>query len=183
MYFTRFYFQIDGENDEKDYYESLLNRCIRTAIEMSRRGIDSNDIIGICSSNHLNTCVPFVAATFLGAKVTPLASKLPMPDMIHLLKSTKPKIVFVDVPFLKVIIDAAEQASVATEIVSFGPTDIETSFSVFLSPKEDEKTFKPYEVESSKETALIYFSSGTTGLPKGICLSHHGVINGIQPLV
>lgn len=139
---------------------------------MEHKGITSSDIISTCSGHHLNAWIPFVAATFLGTKISPLDPKLSLSDTAYLLSQTKPKMVFVDTNSVKLVKDAAEQASLSTEIVVFGSTDTETPFSVFLEPQPNEEQFKPFEVKNDKETAIIFFSSGTTGFPKGICLSH-----------
>ncbi|KAF2892397.1 hypothetical protein ILUMI_13775 [Ignelater luminosus] len=49
----------------------------------------------------------------------------------------------------------------------------------FLVPTPEENTFIVYEVENPKETAVIVFNSGSTGLPKGACLSHYGLMGHI----
>ncbi|KAF2890250.1 hypothetical protein ILUMI_15923, partial [Ignelater luminosus] len=68
-----------------------------------------------------------------------------------------------------------KEAQLETEIVVFGLSTVHSEFADFFAPKENEN-FQPVEVENNKETALILFSSGTTGLPKGICLSHYCIM-------
>lgn len=58
----------------------------------------------------------------------------------------------------------------------FGETDKYTQFSTFLEPHEDEDKFVPIPVDSLNDTSVIVFSSGTTGLPKGIVLSHYALM-------
>ena len=40
-----------------------------------------------------------------------------------------------------------------------------------------QQDFKEPEIDPSKDVCIMPFSSGTTGLPKGVMLSHQGVVN------
>ncbi|KAF2887070.1 hypothetical protein ILUMI_19104, partial [Ignelater luminosus] len=164
--------QIDALTGEKDTFSSLLQRCIRTAITMRSKGVTSNDIVTLCTFNHLNSMVPFIATFFLSAKVASLDPTLSLTDTMHLLKQVTPKMIFVAPEALELIEKAIEEIPSDIEIVVFGETTKHTKFSNFLEPKQEENNFEPIPPKSLYDTAIIFFSSGTSGLPKGICISH-----------
>lgn len=45
-----------------------------------------------------------------------------------------------------------------------------------ISEETDEESFEATECDID-DTAVVFFSSGTTGLPKGVCASHYGLIS------
>ncbi|KAK4873030.1 hypothetical protein RN001_015059 [Aquatica leii] len=169
--------QIDGSTGEKDTYMSLLQRCVRAALKMRSLGVTTNDIVSTCTFNHLNSCVPYLATLFLGAKISNFDPTLSLPDTVHLMKQVTPKIIFVIPEALNLIENAVKGLNQQILIVVFGSSDKHTPFSDFLQSSLEESEFKPHKVESLKETALIFFSSGTSGLPKGICISHYGYMH------
>ncbi|KAF2891292.1 hypothetical protein ILUMI_14882, partial [Ignelater luminosus] len=168
--------QIDALSGEKDTFSSLLQRCIRTAITMRSKGITPDDTVTLCTFNHLNSVVPYISTFFIGAKVASLDPTLSLADTIHLLKQVTPKIIFVIPEALELIEKAKEEISSDTKIVVFGETQKHTKFSDFLQPKDGEDSFEPVAPKSLFDTAIIFFSSGTSGMPKGICVNHYGFL-------
>lgn len=80
---------------------------------------------------------------------------------------------------IDLIENALKKANLNTEIISFEDSLIYASFSDFLKPHDNENEFIAKRPKSSKDTALMFFSSGTTGQPKAICLSHFGFLSQI----
>lgn len=72
-----------------------------------------------------------------------------------------------------------QRAHVNAEVIVFaeGRKDNQqiTYFEEFLQKSDEESSFEPVIIEDVSETAIIFFSSGTTGLPKGICCSHQSI--------
>lgn len=168
--------QIDGKTGHKQTYATLMKRCINTALEMKSRGINTGDIISICSYNQLDSGVPFYAAQFLGVKVASLDPTISLDDTILLLKQVRPKMIFISDDAITLIETAAKKAGLMyLQIIVFGHNANRMSFEKFISPKDDENLFEPVKVYDRK-TAVIFFSSGTTGMPKGIELSHYSLL-------
>ncbi|KAF2897924.1 hypothetical protein ILUMI_08251 [Ignelater luminosus] len=174
--------QIDGLTGEVDTYDSVLQRSIRTAITMRSKGITREDIITVCSYNHLNTNIPIIASLFLGVKTASIDPNLALSDAKHLLNLVKPKMIFVSQDGIKLIEDTIREIGINPELVVFGETTKHTEFSEFLNEApEQEQEFIPVEIKNLKETFSIFFSSGTSGLAKGVCLSHLSLIPQFPP--
>lgn len=141
---------------------------------MKKLGIEKDDVVCVCThDDHLNSSVPLIASAFIGAIATCLEPDFSLADTTHLLKVVPPKIIFVVPEALKLIENAVEAASLSPTIVVFGDTNRHTEFSEFVKENPEENSFQPFVVEDIAATATICFSSGITGLPKGICLKHY----------
>ncbi|KAF2902427.1 hypothetical protein ILUMI_03757 [Ignelater luminosus] len=174
--------QIDGLTGEVDTYNSVFQRSIRTAITMRSKGITREDIITVCSYNHLNTNIPIIASLLLGVKTASIDPTLALSDAVHLLKQVKPKMIFVSENGIKLIEDAIREIGINPELVVFGKTTKHTEFSEFLNEApQEEESFAPVKTRDLKETFSIFFSSGTSGLAKGVCLNHKSLISQIPP--
>nr|CAH7742818.1 unnamed protein product [Callosobruchus chinensis] len=162
--------------DEEDTYENLLPRCIRVAMALKSRGLTKDDVVTICSTNHKDSSVPFIACLFLGIPVASLDPMLSALDTTHLLKEVTPKVLFVVPKSLELIDSCLIEADIEAEVIVFDETEDHTSFSDLLMPYEGESEFVPELVTDLYQTAVILFSSGTTGLPKGIMISHYALL-------
>nr|XP_023026911.1 luciferin 4-monooxygenase-like [Leptinotarsa decemlineata] len=175
--------QFITDNEGEQTYGELLKKSIRTALHLRDRGLNNNDVVMLCSNNHENSCIPFIASLFLGVPVASLDPALSIMDTSHLLKEVTPKIMFVVSHALEMIETSLLEADIETEIVIFGSSDKYTEFADFLQFHEDEEKFIPVYVSSLQETAVIFFSSGTTGIPKGIMINHYTLMGQTDNLI
>lgn len=110
---------------------------------------------------------------FIGAIPCSLDPTLSVFEFNKLIEQVKPKVIFTIPACLEVIEDARKNAGLDSEIVVFGESTSHTEFDSFMVAQEGENEFTPIIVENPKETCVIYFSSGTSGFPKGICINHY----------
>ncbi|KAK4873207.1 hypothetical protein RN001_015236 [Aquatica leii] len=164
--------QIDAVTGAKDSFESLLRRSIRTAVKMRAMNVTSHDIVATCSLNHLNSCVPSIATAFLGATAVSLDPNMSPADLQHLMGLIKPKLLFAAKDTAQILGKIIDKLSLDTQIVAF---DAFFSFIIDVS-KVEENNFRPTKIDDLGKDAMIQFSSGSTGLSKGIRLSHRSVL-------
>ncbi|XP_018571957.1 4-coumarate--CoA ligase-like 5 [Anoplophora glabripennis] len=162
--------EIDANTGQEETYESLLKKCARTSIILRNKGVQKGDIVVIYSKIQLYASVPMISCFFVGAVPTFLDDALTLPEVVNILKQINPKIILTTSEMLETIkeIITTEVIHVNTEILIFNEG--------FYEPQENEGEFQPIYVNDLKETATIPFSSGSTGFPKGICLSHYALL-------
>lgn len=87
---------------------------------------------------------------------------------------TKPKVAFVNEDVATTIARAAEGIKLDLKIVVFGQIPGFFNFESIIAEAqvEDVKNFKCTRIENPDQTAVVLSTSGTTGLPKGVALSH-----------
>lgn len=153
----------------------MLTRSINTSIEMRNRGIEPGDIISICAGNSMDNYIPFVAAQMTGAIVASFDPTISLVDTVHLMKQVEPKMIFVDQKSEMLIENAIRDAEIKCEMIVIGESNKYDMFSDFCSEKDNINEYEPHAVDDLKTTAVILFSSGTTGLSKGISINHYGI--------
>jgi 4-coumarate--CoA ligase len=171
--------QINGDTDESETYGSVKRRSTRLALALKRKGITCEDVIACCSYNSLDNTIPIIASTYLGAKIVNLDPTLSSRNTTHLLTLVSPRVIFVEEDSLGLIENSLKDAKINSEIVVFGKSSRYATFSDLVRPCADEDAFAPAKVDL-QDIGIMFFSSGTTGLPKAICHSHYSFLRLIE---
>ncbi|XP_046467327.2 luciferin 4-monooxygenase-like [Neodiprion pinetum] len=166
--------QIDGKTGEEYTFDQMRDRSVRCALWMKAHGLLPGDVVVVCDNQHLDVAMPCYAALYVGAIFNPLYVGMSKRDFCHMMKTTAPKMAFVNEELATTFAAAAEEINLDLKIIVFGRVSGFFEFERIINEQENEKV-ENYEctpVKSSGDTAVILCTSGTSGLPKGVALSH-----------
>ena len=145
----------------------LVEESQRRAIAMREAGIEERDLVVIARTQDLETIFLFWGALMIGA----------IPSVFHTVtEKISPELYFSDIPDL--ISRAGARAVFTTE--EFAPLLAEKVDCEVLGTerlRSAESGPLPERRPDPEETAVLQFSSGSTGVKKGIALSHNMILN------
>lgn len=160
-------------------------------------GLESTDAVGICSENRLEFTSVMLGTTMLGACLAPMNPAYTERELEHALTVTRPKIIFVSpataaacaavakrLPFVERLIVFDEAAAEkSTKTTGDGGAEQCDYYSEFVNnpavPAVRNGGAYICRAQNIAETVnVVLFSSGTTGLPKGVQLTQWNDIMG-----
>lgn len=154
-------------------YAQLDAAVNRTAWVLKRLGLEKGDRVGLMSPNTDQFVIVFYAILKLGAVVVPINPRLAPLELAYQLTDSGSKVLVFD-PQLELAVGKMSQQDVPTRhylatLPCNGFEDVAT-----LASNE---SAEPLDISVSEEdNAQILYTSGTTGLPKGVLLDHHAII-------
>ncbi|KAL6423477.1 hypothetical protein ACFW04_010216 [Cataglyphis niger] len=173
---------LDACTEQVVTYAELQDKIVRCALWLQKQGIKPNDVISVCTSNHLNSIVPCLAAIYINAIFNPWNENMDLKNTLHVIQLTTPKVIFCTEKSINVILRAIKESNSNYDptIVIFCDRNFDViSFSDILNTYSDGEvaTFQYIECNDMKKTMCILHSSGTTGPSKGVELSNYCLLN------
>ena len=164
---------IDAPSGRTLTYGQLADAIKRVATALSRRGFKKGDVFAIYSPNLPEYAVVFHGVASLGGTVTTVNPLYTAGELANQLKDSKAKLLITVPPFLDKAKEAATLAGGIEDIYVFGTADGARPYSELLdAPPTPPKV----AIDPKNDVVVLPYSSGTTGLPKGVMLTHHNLV-------
>jgi long-chain acyl-CoA synthetase len=181
-----------GENDWRDIsHRELLERVRRTVLGMRALGIEPGQRVAILSENRPEWAQADWASLCSGVTDVPIYDTLPPGQIEYILNDAEVRLIFLSRPEqLQKILGIWDQVPSLRHAVLFDgePTDkrVMTLAQLMERGKKEEEAgagadFRERALEvSPDDVATMLYTSGTTGPPKGVILSHNNIFSNYQ---
>lgn len=175
---------VDGPTGAQVTHKQLLQDSIKFANFLQRRGVKIGDKIGIACENRLDWFIPAFATYYLGAILAPYNPAYTDYEFQHILNIAKPRIVIVSRRTERLLAKLLSGLSWKIELIQlddqpFG-SNVRTLKDILSNESIDQRLLLEYKAadvgDTSRHPLVILSSSGTTGLPKGVTLSHKNLL-------
>ena len=135
-------------------YAELERRVRGLAARMLASGVRAGDRVAVLDGNTPFFLAAYFAAPVVGAVLQPLNHRLSAAELAEILRDAETRLVFAAAEFRTKV---PEAEVLATEL-----------------PVDDDALLDPVDVAPA-DLAQLYYTSGTTGRPKGVMLTHRNV--------
>jgi amino acid adenylation domain-containing protein len=142
-------------------YKELNARANQLANYLATFGIQPDQLVGVAISRSIDTIVSILAILKVGGAYLPLDLSYPAERLAFLLKNANVSILLTKTTE----IDRLPDHSAKVICLDSDWAEIATSVST-----------NPVNLAKSQNLAYVMYTSGSTGQPKGVCVTHQGVV-------
>ena len=166
---------VDGPTNRTLTYGQLQGAVQRTAAGLCARGFGRGDVFAIYSPNLPEYAVAFLGTATAGGINTTI-NPLYTAAELHAQLSNAGAKYLVTVPALVEKAQEAVKRTNVTEIFVFGEADSATPFASLMATAS---TPPARDLNPREDVVALPYSSGTTGLPKGVMLTHYNLVSNL----
>jgi long-chain acyl-CoA synthetase len=165
-----------SEGPSEMTYAQLNDKANRIATALIRMGVKPGDHVGLCAPNSMDWLAFYFGVLKLGAVAVTYSSLLKKDEMNLLVGHSRPRILLVAEERL----GEAEELKKAGIVEKIVCRNSDISFEELLA--KGSSSFKAVDAERTGTAAVLY-TGGTTGVPKGVMLSHENINAAIHTVV
>jgi acyl-CoA synthetase (AMP-forming)/AMP-acid ligase II len=163
---------IDGPTGRTYTYGQLQALIRKFAAGLAARGFQKGDVLGIYMPNVPEYGIAFLGTAALGGINTTINSLYSPKEVAFQLNDSGAKFLLTIPQFLEGASQAAAESGVE-EIFVLGEAEGATPFSALL---DNDGSFPAVTIDPAEDLVALPYSSGTTGLSKGVMLTHRNLV-------
>lgn len=163
-------------------FGSMLGQLRSVAYRLGREGVAFGDRVAIVGENHPNWAIAYLGILYRGAVVAPLDPAATAGTLAAFLGDSETKLAFVSPASLAKFRDACEQLGRAIPAVLLRPPEdgeeappVDACFGDWAATPLPPEFVSAPPPAGPKDLALLMYTSGTTGRPKAVPLSHGNI--------
>jgi len=164
---------IEGLTGETVTFGELVASVRRVAGALQKRGLGKGDVVSIYSANTVTYPIAFHGIALAGGIVTTVNPTYTAEELASQIDDSKARFLITLGSCLEKARAAAEAAGGVEEIFTFDGADGTTPFAELMAGPEIEDI---PSIDPMKDLVALPYSSGTTGVSKGVMLSHHNLV-------
>ncbi|KOB76976.1 AMP dependent coa ligase [Operophtera brumata] len=161
------------DTNEKLSYKEFTQYAVNLSASLTRLGVRRGDTVAVGSEKRNEFVPTALAIVFTGAIYTPYELKSGRAGLKLKLNITQPKFLICSKNFWELHKDILQGFECIKQIMTLDdPFDSIPSTRNLVAQNVDVELFEPETVLGQTDVAFILYSSGTTGLSKGVQLTH-----------
>jgi acyl-CoA synthetase (AMP-forming)/AMP-acid ligase II len=164
---------IDGPSGRVLTYGQLGEQIRALGAGLTERGFRHGDVLAVYMPNTPEYAVAFHGVAAIGGKCTTVNPLYTAKELGHQLDDAGARMLLTVPAFLEAAQEAAESAGIGDEVYVLGEADGAKPFADLLG---DPESAPDVEIDAENDLAVLPYSSGTTGLPKGVMLTHRNLV-------
>lgn len=149
-------------------YGEALERIETTAAYLSSRGIKKGDKVTVTGKNTPEWAIAYLSVLFAGGIVVPIDYQLRDEEITGLMTFSGVKLLFVDEEKYE---SFNEKKLNLIEKISIAPNKPNYILNIMCDHEV------PVDLPAETDLAAILYTSGTTGIPKGVMLTHRNLVS------
>lgn len=176
---------IDGVDGTTVSYAQLGTFTRRIAAALAEAGVRKGDVLALHSPNTIAYPAVFYAATMAGASVTTVHPLATADELAKQLRDSGARWIVT----VSLLLETAKAAAAAAEAAGGGPVAeifvcdrAEGHRSVLHDMLASTAPEPVVEIDPAEDVAVLPYSSGTTGAPKGVMLTHRSIATNLAQL-
>jgi long-chain acyl-CoA synthetase len=164
-------------------YRQTLDLAKRLGQSLRNRGVNKGDRIALWARLSPKWVIAYLGALRIGAVVVPLDVEYGVEELSSILAQIECKAIFSVGEKLPLLKQAAEEIGSAPVIVMLDSDRDGDGFLSVESLFQRNGEPSPQTEIGPEDVAIIFFTSGTTGKPKGVIIPHRSVVNSVNGLL
>jgi acyl-CoA synthetase (AMP-forming)/AMP-acid ligase II len=166
---------IEGLTGRTITYEELPRLIHAVASGLAKRGFKKGEVFAILSPNVPEYGIVFHAVAMRGGINSPVNPLYTEHEISHQLKDAGARFLITVPQFVEKARNAARESGIE-EFFVFGEAKGATPFAALI---ENDAELPQVEINPREDLVALPYSSGTTGLPKGVMLTHYNLVANI----
>ena len=167
---------VDGPSGRTLSYADLLRDVDRLAAGLAARGFGRGSIFAICSPNVPEYATVLLGLYRLGGIATTMNPLYTAEEIARPLRATRAQLLLTIPPLAERCVEAARGTQVK-EIFVVGEAPGATPFASLLSGAGPVPAVR---IDPREDLAAMPYSSGTSGVPKGVMITHRNMVAQLQ---